>query len=158
MKKYILHIARRRQTMRCFQNRNNVKVGNIFSKYLPAILVSIFSIIFVSGCRHNNTPVDNNHGSTSKIQGRVTDNSGFQKVNGTESSVQGATVILARVSVDGSLETGSNANVTFADIASIINSDIAAQVKGNATAIVLLATSINAEADAKVKTFTSAEE
>lgn len=215
--------------MRCFQNRNNVKVGNIFSKYLPAILVSIFSIIFVAGCSDNNTPVDNNHGSTSKIQGRVTDNSGFQKVNGTESSVQGATVILARVSVDGSLETVSNANVqtdanghfiaetnvdgesnlvviatksssewkavvsatvkngitvyapplndettveaevyanikasgnanvTFADIASIINSDIAAQVKGNATAIVLLATSINAEADAKVKTFTSAE-
>ncbi len=215
--------------MRCFQNRNNVKVGNIFSKYLPAILVSIFSIIFVAGCSDNNNPVNDNHGSTSKVQGRVTDNSGFQKVNGTESSVQGATVILARVKADGSLETVSNANVqtdanghftietnvdgesnlvvvatksssewkaivsatvkngitvyapplndestveaevyaniiasgnanaTFADIASTINSDIAAQVKSNTTAIELLATSINAEADAKVKTFTSTE-
>lgn len=50
---------------------------------------------------------------------------------------------------------GAN-EVSFADVAANINSEVAAQVKGNPSAIAELAASIKAEVGAKVKTFTSA--
>lgn len=196
---------------------------------IPLLLVGLFSMAFIAGCSNdNNNPVSSNTGSPSKVQGRATNNSGFQKATGTQSSIQGATVILARVKADGSLETVSNASVqtdangqftvetnannesnlivvatkgsntwkavvsatvrngitvyapplndettveadvyanlkasgatevSYADVAANINSEVAAQVKGNVSAIADLAASIKAEVDAKEKTFTSA--
>jgi len=216
--------------MRSIQIQDKVKSGSMLNKYLPVLLVSLFSVIFVIGCSdNNNNPVGNNPDSPSKVQGKATDNSGFQKSRSTNSNIEGATVILARVKADGSLETVSNAsvqtdvsgqytvetnvdgesnlvvvatkgsskweavvsstvkngitvyappmndettveagvyasikasgdvNVTFADIASTINSEIATQVKGNASAMADLAASIKAEAEAKVKAFTGSE-
>lgn len=199
------------------------------SNILPVVLIGLFAAAFVAGCSNDDNPVNNNPNSPSKVQGRATDNSGFQKATGTQSSIEGATVILARVKADGTLETVSNAsvqtdangqftvetdvdgesnlevvatkgsntwkavvsatvkngitvyappmndettveadvyanikasgntNVSFADIAANINSNVAAQVKGNATAISELAASIKAEIEAKEKAFMSAE-
>src|SRR3972149_1903348 len=216
--------------MRSIQIQDKVKSGSMLNKYLPVLLVSLFSVIFVIGCSdNNNNPVGNNPDSPSKVQGKATDNSGFQKSRSTNSNIEGATVILARVKADGSLETVSNAsvqtdvsgqytvetnvdgesnlvvvatkgsskweavvsstvkngitvyappmndettveagvyasikasgdvNVTFADIASTINSEIATQVKGNASAMADLAASIKPEAEAKVKAFPGSE-
>lgn len=216
--------------MRCIQIMDSVKKGNILKKYLPVLLVTLLSVIFITGCSdNNNNPVDNNPDSPSKVQGKATNDSGFQKSQGTNSNIEGATVILARVKADGTLETVSNASVqtdvsgqytvetnvdgesnlvvvatkgsgrweavvsstvkhgitvfappmndettveadvyasikasgnltvSFVDIASTINSEIAAQVKGNASAMADLAASIKAEADAKVKTFAGSE-
>lgn len=214
-----------------FKNVVYGKSKKMRKKFMMLSVLSFVSIFLIFGCS-DNTPVDSNSTSTSKVQGSVTDNDGFQKVssvNQEESNIQGAMVILARIKADGSLETVSNAsvqtdadgkftvetnvdgesnlvvvatkgssewkavvsatvknglivyapplnnettveadiyanikasgstNVTFADISSAINSEIAAQVKGNATAIAQLAASISAEADARFKAFTNSE-
>lgn len=216
--------------MKSIQILGNVITGNKVIKYLPVLMISLLSLVFIAGCSDDSSnPVGGDPNSPSKVQGKATDNNGFQKSNGTNSNIEGATVILARVKADGSLETVSNAsvqtdvsglytvetnvdgesnllvvatkgsnvwkavvsstvkngitvfapplndettveaevyasvkasgnaNVTFADIASTINIEIAVQVKGDASAMADLTASIEAEADAKVQTFTSSE-
>ncbi len=203
-------------------NRDKVK------KLFPVFFISILAMVFAAGCSKNNNPVNTN-GNPSKVQGKVTDNSGFGKTNSTQSSVEGAAVILAQIQADGSLKTVSNASVqsdingqftvetdldgvsnlvvvatkgssewravvsatvkngitvyapplndettveakvyasikasgnttvTFSDVADFISADVAAQVKGSASAMAQLAASITAEADARLSTFNSTE-
>lgn len=85
-------------------NRDKVK------KLFPVFFISILAMVFAAGCSKNNNPVNTN-GNPSKVQGKVTDNSGFGKTNSTQSSVEGAAVILAQIQADGSLKTVSNASV-----------------------------------------------
>jgi hypothetical protein len=80
-------------------------------------------ITFFQGCTdHHFLDVDN---TPSKVEGRVTGDSGYGKMAKLNSGVEGATVLLARIKADGSLETISNQDVqTDANGKFILETDV----------------------------------
>ncbi len=81
------------------------------NKFLVSLVLIVLAFS-LSACSKDNNPVDS--GGTSKVSGRITTVNGMPKslgksgtATGSQSDVQGATVILAQVQADGSLKTVS---------------------------------------------------
>jgi hypothetical protein len=81
------------------------KIGRVFSE---AVILVILITHFQACTDPNFLDVENN---PSKIEGRVTGDSGFGKLTKLNSGIEGATVTLARIKADGSLETVSKQSV-----------------------------------------------
>jgi hypothetical protein len=73
--------------------------------------LTIAASVFLASCSKDNNPVEPG-GNTAKVSGRISTASGASNsLNKTSASVQGATVILAKVQADGSLKTVSTQSV-----------------------------------------------
>ncbi len=85
---------------------------NMLRKLLSFFTI-IFAIAILSGCSKSSPTGPS--GSPATVEGRVTGSSSsmgkMQKSSSTQTGVQGATVILAMIKADGSLQTVSNAAV-----------------------------------------------
>lgn len=68
------------------------------------LMTSFISFLFIVGCGDDNPSAS---GSTARIEGRVTDDAGFSKLAKTNGPVAGATVTVAQIQADGSLQTVS---------------------------------------------------
>lgn len=77
--------------------------------YYILLSIGLVLMYFLAGCSQTNPAGPSS--STAIVKGRVESNTAMNKVGSTGSGVQGATVILAEVRSDGSLETISNAAV-----------------------------------------------
>ncbi|MFO7447029.1 MAG: hypothetical protein R6W90_11720 [Ignavibacteriaceae bacterium] len=137
--------------------------------------VLFLSVIAFTGCTENDDPVDANGGSA-KVAGKVTDSDGFNKLAKTSGTVEGASVILARVKADGALETVSKNEVTTdADGKFLIETDVNGEAdlvivakKGNKewkgivtskvrTGITVYSQPLNEETTAEVHIYTKAK-
>ncbi|MHB8579447.1 MAG: hypothetical protein ACYDA4_06265 [Ignavibacteriaceae bacterium] len=89
-----------------------ILIDNMLRKLLSFFAI-IFAVVLLSGCEKSSPTGPN--GSPAIVEGKVVGSSAsmgkMQKSSSTQSGVQGATVILAMVKADGSLQTVSNAAV-----------------------------------------------
>jgi hypothetical protein len=88
-----------------------------FTKELTYFL-AVFIFLGLTACNKDNNPVDSSGGGTSKVSGSVNDSDGLSKtlgkgqaVESNTSGIQGATVIIAEVQANGSLNTVSTQSV-----------------------------------------------
>ncbi len=85
---------------------------NSFGKKILSMII-ISSALILSGCSNDENPVESN-GNPAKVSGRISATSSSSNVLGKASAteaVEGATVVLAQVQVDGSLKTVSTQSV-----------------------------------------------
>jgi hypothetical protein len=91
----------------------NGKANSIkLTKVIPMLFFVLFTLAFLSGCGKNNPTSPSS--APSEVDGRVDNSGGVNKIakaTSDQSSVQGATVTLAKVQADGSLETVSKQSV-----------------------------------------------